>query len=390
MRNRKWILNLILVLGLALTLAACGGEPEPAAPEASPQAPESSPQSPAAQPTTAPAAEPTNTPIPTAPPAPTAASVEDLDLGNLADLSDLSSYRSSMRVAVSGTTAGEPVDDAIDLVVEYTADPPAQRIVMSGAGFDETEGMDSIEMYQVENMTYMKLGEEWLSMPSTEAIGADAMVINPDDVLGDTCGWESQGRAEYEGVDAYHWTLSQDDLEACMTAEDLAEIGDIDEASGDLYVAVEGNYILYMNVAFAGANLNANLGSETETLEQGRMEITFEMTDVNVPFTIEVPEEAAASGGLPEDLPAPDDAQDVASMFGMITFNSPSTPQQVAEFYQAQMPANGWTETSFEEMSGLYMLEYTKDTRTASLMINTDDETGLTSVLITISDSTDE
>jgi hypothetical protein len=239
-------------------------------------------------------------------------------------------------------------------------------------------------MYQIEDTMYMNLGDEWLSMPATEEILANTGIMDPDDFLEDTCGWESQGRSEYDGVEAYHWTLNQEDLEACLTAEELTELGDIDEASGEVYVAVEGNYMLYMEMTMAGQNLDVGLGTEEAAVEDGRLEIVFEMEDVNQPITIEVPEAATASGGLPEDIPTPEDAQDVTNMFGMINFNSPSTPQEVAEFYQAEMPGNGWTEASFEEMSGMYVLEYTKDGRTASFMINTDDESGMTSVLITV------
>lgn len=386
MHNRKWLLTLVLVLGLAVTLAACGGEPEPASPEAPTQAP-------AAQATSAPAVEPTDTPVPTEPPAPTEAPAptepeEDLeiDLDDLAEPSQFSSYRSSMRMAVSGTSEGEQVEGEFSFLIEYVADPPAQHIIISGQDFAGAEEMGEIEMYQVEDTTYMKFGEEWLSMPSTEDVLGDAGVMNPDDIVGDTCGWQSQGTTEYNGVRARHWTLSQEDLEACMTAQDLAEIGEIEEASGELYIAVEENYIVYMDIVFSGQNMGFDLGTDGGTVDDGSIEITFEMTDVNEPIDIELPEEAAASGSLPEDIPVPADAEEVGNMFGMITFNSPSTPEQVAEFYQAEMPNNGWTEVSFEEMSGLYMAEYTKDSRSASLMINTDDETGLTSVLITIAD----
>ena len=126
------------------------------------------------------------------------------------------------------------------------------------------------------------------------------------------------------------------------------------------------------------------MGGADEVLEQGRMEITFDMTDVNQPFIIELPEEAVASGSLPDDIPVPEDAQEVANAFGMITFTSPSTPAEVSEFYKTAMPQNGWTEVSVDEMSGLIMMEYSKDGRTASLMINTDEDTGMTSVLITV------
>jgi len=48
------------------------------------------------------------------------------------------------------------------------------------------------------------------------------------------------------------------------------------------------------------------------------------------------------------------------------------------------MPANGWTEVSAEDLSGMFMLEYSKDGRTVNLTINADDDSGMTSVLIVI------
>jgi hypothetical protein len=48
------------------------------------------------------------------------------------------------------------------------------------------------------------------------------------------------------------------------------------------------------------------------------------------------------------------------------------------------MPSYGWTQVNAEEYGGMVVLNYAKGGRTASLMIGTDQETGLTSVLITV------
>lgn len=384
MKNPRWIAILILLASLTLGLVACGGEAEPtAAPVA--EAATATPL----PPTDAPAPTDTTPPTDTPPPVDTPTSEPDettgeLSLDEVGIPSDLSSYRATMTISISGTQAGEPIDETLSFLIEYTSDPLAQHTVMTGLGMGDSEGMDSIEVYQVEGMDYLNLGDRWLAMPSTEDSLDTTGLIEPEDVLDDTCGWKDQGQTEYNGVRVRHWTASKEDMEACMTAEQMADVGDITSASGDLYIAEEGNYVVHMNLVFEGKNLEAALGSEDEGLDEGRMEVTFDMTDVNEPIVIEVPEEALASSSLPEDIPVPEDAEEVTNAFGMITFNSPSTAAEVAEFYQTQMPQNGWTEVSVSELSGMFMLEYSKDGRTASLMIDTDEDTQMTSVFITV------
>jgi hypothetical protein len=175
-------------------------------------------------------------------------------------------------------------------------------------------------------------------------------------------------------------------MEECMTPDDPLAMGQLTAAGGDIYVAEDGDYVVQMDLFFEGENLDLGIEATDEPVGQGRMEIHFKMTDVNQPFTIELPEGAVASSTTPEDIPIPADAEEVNNMFGMISFTSASTPQEIADYYQAEMPNNGWTEVSSEELGGMFMLEYTKDGRTASLMVNTD-ESGKTSVLITVEDS---
>lgn len=118
------------------------------------------------------------------------------------------------------------------------------------------------------------------------------------------------------------------------------------------------------------------------------MELVVDLSDINEPITIIVPEEAMESGQPPEDIPVPDDAEElqVIDIMGMITFLSPSTTAEVADFYTVAMPENGWTEASSEEMGGMFMLEYTKDGRTASIIIMDDEDVGKTSILISVAE----
>lgn len=384
MRNSRTILTLILLASLALGLAACGGESEPA-------------DGPQAEPATATPLPPTETLSPTSTPAPTdtsepadtvgteaGAGTAELDLDELGTLGDLSSYRGDLTISVSGTDQGEALAGSLSFLIEYTKDPLGQHIVISAEGFEDAESVQGIEMYQVDDMAYLQLGEEWLSLPATEDILAGTGFIQPEDILDNLCGWKQGGDTEYDGIPVHHWTTGKEDMEACMTAEELAAIGQLSAASADLYTAVDGGYIAHLNVIFEGQNLEVGLGADDQVLDEGRVEFTFSVKDVNQPFTIELPEDALAAGSLPEDIPFPADAEDLANAFGMITFNSPSSVAEVADFYKTEMPRNGWTEVSASEVSGMFMMEYSKDDRTASIMISSDEDTGLTSAMLTI------
>jgi hypothetical protein len=259
-------------------------------------------------------------------------------------------------------------------------------MTMSGEGFEDEMPSASLEMYVVEDTMYMKLEDQWLSVPATEDDMETAGIMTPDSLLEDTCGWKKQDSTEINGVKVQHWTFSKEDMERCMPPEELTGIGVLAEAGGDLYVAEDKSYIVQMDLFYEGDDLDLDLGETEEGAKVQRVEVHYTMTDVNEPFAIEVPEEALASGALPEDIPIPEDAQEVTNMFGMLTFTSPTGVPEIAEFYKTEMPGNGWSETSVSEVSGMYMLEYTKEGRTASFMVTTDDS-GETSVMITVQDS---
>jgi hypothetical protein len=72
------------------------------------------------------------------------------------------------------------------------------------------------------------------------------------------------------------------------------------------------------------------------------------------------------------------------SSFGLIAFSSLSSSEELAEFYQVEMPQNGWNEIEVEQAGELFSLKYARDSRTANLTIAPDNKTGWTAVWITI------
>jgi len=310
MKNSKWILISSLLVILMLVVAACGGSEATQAPEEG--------QSPSTQADTAP--QPTNTTPPTDPPPPDPPAPTDttepepmgeieLDPASLGEPLNLSSFRSTMSVVITGITDGQEFEESIDFVIEQTTDPLAQHIIMSGEGFEDAEGMDSFEMYLVEGMMYMKMGEEWLSMPADEGEMLSNSLISPDTIIEDTCGWKKKEKTEIDGVAVQRWTISKEDMETCMPPEQLTQMGEITDAGGDVFIAEDGNYVAQMDMFYEGNNLDLGIEATDQAVQEGRMEIHFKITDVNQELNIELPEAALASGATPEDIPIPDDAQ---------------------------------------------------------------------------------
>jgi hypothetical protein len=389
MRKPRWLLGLSVLL-FALSLAGCGGPDEPTSvpdspettsrPEASPAPTEtlSPPSSPgaAASPEAAGSSEEEESP---------GKETDELDIAGLAQATDLESYRSTTMLYVEGIDNGQAIEGSIEFSIEYTRDPLAQHIVISSQGFEGTEEALRTEMYVLEENTFMKIEDEWFSTPAdSDSPLDDAGLVTYADMLDGTCGWKWQDTVEHNGVAVDHWTLTHSDLAACIAAEELAEMGGISDASGNLYVTVESSQIVLLDLVFEGQDLALGVGSAEDRVEEGLVKFTFEMTDIDQPFTIQVPEEALASNAMPEDIPVPEDAEQLSNLFGMITFLSASTPRQVADLYDARMPGLGWTQVSADEFGGMLVLEYAKGGRTVSLMISSDQETDLTSVLITV------
>jgi len=392
MKYTKWLLLLVLLASMVLGLAACGGDTEPTSPPAVEPTKVSQ-----AEPTDEPTLEPTQAPEPTTAPTDTPLpeptdtpeveeeEEEEFDLSSLSSTADLSSYKSTMQITMVTDENGQEEEQTIEVSIEYTSEPKAQHITMSGAVTEPGAEGGTIEMYLIEDTMYMKMEDQWLSLPATEEdLDPDAF-ITPDTMLDDLCGWKKEGREEINGVKVEHWTFTKDDLDECMAFEELTGLGELTNADGDLYIAVDENYVVLMELSYEGEDLDMDLGETDEGVKVVRMEIHYETTDVNEPFTIEAPAEAMESSSLPDDIPVPDGTTGVTNMFGMISFTSETAPEEVYAFYQEEMPNNGWTEVSADAMSGLWMLEYTKDGRTANIMISEDDS-GNASVMVTVAE----
>jgi hypothetical protein len=379
MKSLRWIWLALLVVGLAIALAACGGS------KATPQAADTAvPATPRPGDTPVPTSppQPTDTPVPTL--VPTSAVDEELAPDQVIKVTDLNSYRTTIAMTWQGTmTNGQEITASMNMLIEYVREPMAQHMSISGSslaaqGFTEEQ---PLEMYIIGDKTYMNIMGQWVQTPSSEGSAGlgDTFLMTSDEVLQGAKNSKYEGQETVNGVDTKHYSFDQTGLNAAEMAGSK-----VDQVQGDIWIAVDGNYVVKMDATMVGTDMNVPGATGSETLSSGSMHMLMNVTDVNKPITIEVPAEATQASQPPQDIPMPDDAADVTSMLGMTTYTTAKTVQEIHDFYKAQMPNNGWTEASDQAFGDLFMMEYTKDGSKASITITTDSQSGKTSVMITV------
>jgi hypothetical protein len=327
------------------------------------------------------AAKPTDTPAPAESAAP--APGGELDPLSLTTPANLSSYRSSMNIVITQIVDGQELVETVDFETAFTSDPLAQYVSVASSGAGAAGGMESVEWYQVGDTMYVDLGTgEWVSLPVSEGEDLVAGLVTPDALLDDTCGWQSQGSTTLEGIQVERWTTTKAQMDACMPAGQMTGIGNVTDAGGEMFVALDGSYVAQMDFFFAGTELDLGISATDQPVGEGRLDFSYKLTDVNQPFSIDLPEGAQAAASGPEDIPVPENAQEVTNMGGgFITFLSPDTPAQLADYYKAQMPGFGWSEVSAGDVGGMVMLEFTKEGKTASIMLQPADAGGSSAVI---------
>lgn len=288
---------------------------------------------------------------------------EDISISSVTSgLDRLDSYSGHMRMVFeSGTGSSEGDQWTIEMDIEYVRDPFAQRFVIQGGGIAGV-GEGGMESVQIGDQQYAVFGDQCVSTSAGEGDAMDLEIFELDDVMG---GLEHARRARPDetvnGVLCRHYVFD----ETAITWTALAH------AEGEAWIAVDGDYVVkYTMVAD---------GKDPASQQEGHIEWEYELRDVNAPITIEPP---AGCEATESEFPIMPDATNMTTMGGMVTYESSSSFDDVQAFYEEQMPAEGWSETGDSFItSDTAMLSYTKDGRTATVMLTSAD--GAVSVLIT-------
>lgn len=378
MRRIYWILALLLLL--SFPALACGGfgggdEEATAVPEAAPVVEEAAPEATAVPQTEETAVETVEEPAAVEETlSEPALSESSLTLDTIDEL-PFNSYRISMVLEVTGTKAdGQEVNQSMNSDFTVSNDPQIMNIVMSFSGIDEAMDAESIEMAQVDGTSYMVIPE----MGCITTSGGDILeenpftsMMSPDQFLNDLENAKYEGEETINGILTRHYSFDK----FAMAGTDLT---DVEEANGHVYIAKDGDFLVSMVVDATG---KIDLFDEGLT-ENGQMHIEINLTDVDVPVEAAIPAactaEDGSAGGANSDFPMLDDASEVTSFAGVLSYQTALPTEDIIAYYDEALANEGWTKD--EEGSfiagGNALVSYLRDGVTLSVTVSPNEETG--------------
>ena len=281
-------------------------------------------------------------------------------------LEGLNSYR--MDMTWSFTSEDGSVEE-FTIQEEATRNPAAQRYAMQSGG-------ESIEFIRIEQTQWMRFGEEWMQTTAgeDEAMGAfGEFFVQPEEMFADidSDAYRYMGKETVNDVNTRHYQLKD-------TAWDMAmafNAAEIEEGTIDVWIANENDlpkFAVRYEMALTGT---------FEEEGTGKLTLTWNIYDVNEDITIEPPADVAS---LPEGIEPCPDASDVMVMGAMSMFTCPGTVAETATFYTEMLENYGWAAGDVTTMETMMMGTWTKDGESLSLTITADEDSGGSSVMITL------
>ena len=383
MNRLRFVLPAVLILALA-TLACginLGNRSQEATPQATKAAGEATKPADTKPTATEPAAPAEKTVEPAATPAQAGGEEAQLNLkSSVSSLQNLSSYRVGFRFDWKGTKAGQPAEGYIDMRSAFVREPAAREMQLEAKGMDQAGAQtpSKVSFIQVGDTAWMyeSQSNNWMQLPAGESSFADGF-FKPEDLMSSfdvNKGQRSLLPEEVNGVSCYKYTFTEKDFTS-STSESVKN------ASGEAFIAVDGGYVVKM-----GINADVSYTKSGQMFDEGTIKLVFDLSDINKPITIEPPAEAKAQTGGRADLPKLPDAKIELSTSELISYRTASSVKDAANFYETEMPNNGWAAGENNKdliMDESAILSYTKAGEKANVIVSKDDKG--TSVMISIS-----
>jgi hypothetical protein len=286
---------------------------------------------------------------------------DEYDFEQVSDLSTLNSYRVHYTFRWESTRDGQTETGYWDIWGQFVRQPPARRLVWTGTG---TAGRKQ-ELTQVGQDLYLNTGSDWVAMTSShmDIFMDNPLLVSPLNVMFGTRGKLVRNKVMVNGTSANQYVLDE------STLKGAPGLGVVSKAEAEVWISPQFNVVIRYVAHYEAESLAVGGGQE------GTLDLAFDLMDINQPIAITAPE--GVNPAVAEDIPIAGDASDLNAFSGMIAYNSTRSVEQITAFYEAQMPAEGWTRSE-----GVIpdTMDFIKDGRTAQVAIQAAD--GRTAVTI--------
>ena len=155
------------------------------------------------------------------------------------------------------------------------------------------------------------------------------------------------GVEQYKGIPAYHYSFDETNL---MKLENVQ----VEKASGELFVSVEGRYPLHSYARFSGKIIPAP--GQDPPWAEGVDERTQDLVSFNQPVQISLPADYP-NYDLNPDFPLPsgsvlNSVYQVEGLEKSYQYITPVNEEEFKAFYASLVPTNGWTASKPVDLSG--------------------------------------
>ena len=227
----------------------------------------------------------------------------------------------------------------------------------------QQEDQTPVEIIQIGNQAWMRLGDEpWMMVSSDQIAQAVAAPQDFVHIWQQSKDWQCVGKETASGQEVWHYTLDFSDASRLGNAADwfysaAASVEAlkgasfaVNQAKADVYVLPDGT-LLKVYYLIAGEAHTAD--GQTRAVE---MHSAYEIFDVNADIQITPPAEAAHLTEAP--FPLPENATAMGGTEGMQVFTIPNTTvSDVIAFLEAHLPEQGFTMSNkMGDASSGYML----------------------------------
>jgi hypothetical protein len=268
-----------------------------------------------------------------------------------AGLTDLTSYKATLTISFDGTRDGNLEKWSKTFIMLTSKEPAARQLTIETAG--DPNAASSRLMLEMNGMDYEKAGQAECFAELIQQGRSLGDRLEPAGLLNFVVGADPAGSESVNGIASDHYRFDQ---------HALGQQG-FTESSGELWVATDGGYVVkYLLTSKGGEDF---FGDGLE----GTISYDYELTDVNNPVEITLPDDCPL--GL-VDAPLLPDASNVQNGGGVLAFDTASSISEAAAFYEQQIPPLGWEaqdEPSVTENSGF--LAFSRGNRNLLILIIT-------------------
>jgi hypothetical protein len=248
---------------------------------------------------------------------------------------------------------------------------------MEGDTVADVGGANEMDIYMMDDTVYLKnsaMGDGWTTFSGGQAETFEQGFFAPDEQLEMPDTANCSGTETVNGVEARHCRFTEKDV----TDDDVV----IESLQGDVWVAVDGGYIVKYTMTASGYGSGAD---EEGLFGFGDVSFEYSLTDANGDFTITLPPEAETIGGG-GDIPVLDNAEELMNVPGLVTYYTGAGVPEVVDYYRQQLPPLGWAEKADEGYAddSTALLNFEKDGQ--SMMVTVTIEDGRTNVIVTTID----